>query len=92
MAQPTPYNRQFSFQDFQAAQPTTPLPGDEVDGELNAVKVTLDQTLINLAKIQRDDGALKNGIVTQDALSSSLSIGFTFRGSWLTATNYLISD
>lgn len=92
MAQPTPYDRQFSFQDFQAQEPTTPLPGDEVDGELNSVKVTLDQTLVNLAKIQRDDGALKNGIVTQDSLSDSLSIGFTYRGSWVSGVNYLISD
>lgn len=92
MAQPTPYDRQFSFQDFQAQEPTTPLPGDEVDGELNAVKVTLDQTLVNLAKIQRDDGALKNGIVTQDSLSDSLSIGFTLRGEWQEGVNYYLSD
>jgi len=92
MAQPTPYDRQFSFQDFQAQEPTTPLPGDEVDGELNSVKVTLDQTLVNLAKIQRDDGALKNGVVTQDSLSDSLSIGFTYRGTWVSGVNYLISD
>lgn len=92
MAQPTPYDRQFSFQDFQAQEPTTPLPGDEVDGELNSVKVTLDQTLVNLAKIQRDDGALKNGIVTQDSLSSSLSVGFTMRGEWAAPVNYLAGD
>lgn len=92
MAQPTPYDRQFSFQDFQAQEPTTPLPGDEVDGELNAVKLTIDQTLVNLAKIQRDDGALKNGIVTQDALSDSLSIGFTLRGEWQSGVNYYLGD
>ncbi|AMJ61386.1 hypothetical protein [Bosea sp. PAMC 26642] len=92
MAQPTPYNRQFNFQDYQAQQPTSPLPGDEVDNELNAVKLTFDQTLVALAKIQRDDGALKNGNVTQDSLSNSLSIGFTFRGTWASGINYLISD
>lgn len=92
MAQPTPYDRQFSFQAFQAQEPTTPLPGDEVDGEFNAVKLTIDQTLVNLAKVQRDDGALKNGIVTQDSLSPSLSIGFTFRGVWAEGVNYLQSD
>lgn len=92
MAQPTPYDRQFSFQDFQAQEPTTPLPGDEVDGELNAVKLTIDQTLVNLAKIQRDDGALKNGIVTQETLSPSLSIGFTLRGTWAAGINYVLGD
>ena len=92
MAQPTPYDRQFSFQDFQASQPTTPLPGDEVDGEFNAVKLTIDQLLVNLAKIQRDDGALKNGSVGQDQLSPSLSIGFTYRGVWDAGQNYVQSD
>lgn len=92
MAQPTPYDRQFNFQDQQAQTPTSPLPADEVDNEFNAVKVTLDQTLSNLAKIQRDDGALKNGIVTQDSLSDSLSIGFTLRGDWASGVNYLESD
>lgn len=92
MAQPTPYDRQFSFQDFQAQEPTTPLPGDEVDGEFNAVRLTIDQTLVNLAKIQRDDGALRNGIVTQDALSDSLTIGFTLRGAWGAPVNYLQGD
>ncbi|MCV9937686.1 hypothetical protein OIU35_15130 [Boseaceae bacterium BT-24-1] len=92
MAQPTPYNRQFNFQNQQAQTPTTPLPADEVDNELNAVKVTIDQTLANLAKIQRDDGALKNGIVTQDTLSDSLSIGFTLRGPWTLTVNYVVGD
>lgn len=92
MAQPQPYDRQFNFADQQAQTPSTPLPAQEVDAEFNAVKLTLDQTLTNLAKVQRDDGALKNGIVTQDSLSPSLSIGFTFRGVWVEGVNYLQSD
>lgn len=92
MAQPQPYNRQFNFADQQALTPSTPLPGTQVDAELNAVKLTFDQTLANLAKIQRDDGALKNGIVTQDSLSPSLSIGFTMRGEWAAPVNYYLSD
>lgn len=92
MSQPTPYNRQFNFRNQQAQTPTDPLPAAEVDKELNAVKVTLDQTLVNLAKVQRDDGALKNRIVTQDSLSDSLSIGFTYHGSWESGRNYLLSD
>lgn len=92
MAQPQPYNRQFNFADQQALTPTAPLPGVQVDAELNAVKLTFDQTLANLAKIQRDDGALKNGIVTQDSLADSLSIGFTLRGAWLVGVNYIVGD
>ena len=92
MAQPTPYNRAYSFTAFQQATPTTPLPGDKVDLELNGVKITLDQLLANLALIQRDDGALKNGIVTKESLASSLSIGFTFRGIWASGVNYIVGD
>lgn len=92
MAQPQPYNRQFNFADQQAQTPSAPLPGTQVDAELNAVKLTSDQTLANLARIQRDDGALRNGIVTQDSLSPSLSIGFTLRGEWAPGVNYLESD
>ena len=92
MAQPTPYNRQFNFADQQAQTPSAPLPATQVDTEFNSVKLTLDQTLTNLAKIQRDDGALKNGIVTQDSLSSSLSIGFTMRGEWAAPVNYVVGD
>lgn len=92
MAQPQPYNRQFNFADQQAQTPSAPLPGTQVDAELNAVKLTSDQTLANLARIQRDDGALRNGIVTQDSLSPSLSIGFTLRGEWAPGINYLESD
>jgi hypothetical protein len=92
MAQPTPYNRRFNFQNFQMVNPTAPLPADQVDAEFNAAKLTLDQTLANLAKIQRDDGVLKNGVVTKDSLAPSLSIGFTFRGSWAAGINYLAGD
>lgn len=92
MPQPNPYNRQFNFADYQVTSPTAPLPGQQVDAEYNAVKLTLDQILTNLVKIQRDDGALKNGIVTQDSLSGSLSIGFTYRGVWAAGQNYALSD
>lgn len=92
MTQPTPYNRQFNFANYQTLNPTLPLPGTQVDAELNAVKLTSDETLANLAKIQRDDGALKNGIVTKDSLAPSLSIGFTMRGEWAAPVNYLVND
>lgn len=58
MAQPTPYEREFNFSNQQAATPTTPLPAPHLDAELNRVKLTLDQTLANLALIQADDGTI----------------------------------
>jgi hypothetical protein len=92
MAQPTTYNRVYNFQNYESANPTLTKPGQYMDAEYNAVKVTLDQVLANLALIQRDDGALANNSVGVDQLSSSLSLGFTFRGTWATATNYVSAD
>jgi hypothetical protein len=92
MPQPIPYDRQFNFQDHQAVNPVAPPPGEQLDMELNAAKITLDQILAGLAKLLRDDGALKNGIVTKDSLAPSLSIGFTFTGTWTTPVNYVAGD
>lgn len=92
MSQPASYDRQANFSDEEALNPTTKTPGASLDAELNAVKISIDQTQANLALIQRDDGALKNGIVTRDTLSPSLSIGFTLRGAWEAPENYLASD
>lgn len=92
MAQPTPYDRQYSFQNFQAANGDSPLPGHEVDGEFNSVKITFDEILANIAKIQRDDGRLKNGSVGLDQLDASINLGMRPPSPWETATSYAILD
>lgn len=92
MAQPTPYDRQANFSNEEALNPTTKTPGTDLDSEFNSVKVTLDETLANLAQIQRDDGQLANGIVTSDSLAASLSIGFTLLGDWEAGFNYALND
>lgn len=88
MAQPTAYNRQTNFQNYQAASPSTPLSGTTMDSEFNAVKITLDAILNNLALIQADDGGLVNEIVGNDELAPSVAIGFNSPTAWLTATDY----
>ncbi len=92
MSQPPPFNRAFSFSNFQAANPSLPIPGNQVDGELNNVKASIDGTLANLKLIQRDDGALKNGSVTFDTLSPSLqTAGIAPALPWVTGTGYAVS-
>lgn len=88
MAQPTPYDRQFNFQNQQALTPADPLPGDEVDSEFNALKLTLDEILAKLELIQRDDGALANQSVSRDTLHSSIQLGFGAPEVWNNNTNY----
>lgn len=92
MAQPTTYLRQYNFENYQAASPSDPLPGDEVDNEFNTVKQTLDEVLANLALIQRDDGELANGVVTRDSLSAEVTIGFEAPTTWVTGTAYSEGD
>ena len=98
MAQPTPYALSFSFTDFAAAHPSLPLPGASLDAELQALVVTLSGVLANLAKLQRDDGALKNQLVTLDSLSPAalLTLGagsaWTPKGAWATGLGYISTD
>lgn len=92
MTAPAPYNRVFNFSDFQAVSPTTPLPGPEVDAELNAVKITTDQIEQALGQIQKSDGTLANGIVGINQLGPSVPIGFTVRGLWAVGINYVVGD
>jgi|694.fasta_scaffold31794_1 hypothetical protein len=87
MAQPVEYNRQYNFTNYQALQPTAPLPGDEVDNEFNAAKVTLDEIRARLALIQRDDGRLANGSVGNDQLAAVIS-GLQPPTNWETALAY----
>ena len=92
MAQPTTYNRQTSFSNYQAQNPDNPLPGNTLDAELNAVKVTLDEVLENLALIQRDDGALANESVGLDQLSEEIEVGWQAPEVWVTATDYVVGN
>jgi len=93
MAQPTPYEPTFDFTDFQLANPSDPLPADEIDIQLSLLSTFSQEVCNNLAKIQRDDGALANNLVTLESLSASLATlmgldKFTTGGAWLTGTAY----
>ena len=97
MAQPRDYTRQYNFNDFQTTSPSDPLPGTQVDNELNAVKLTLDDLNENIEKIQRDDGKLKNQAVHKDAFDAgALALvnaeSFNPRGDWAAGRVYAVND
>lgn len=92
MAQPTPYVPSFDFSDFSTLNPDTPQPGVSLDAQFNAIKLTTDEVLDNLALIQRDDGLLANGIVTPDSLSDEIYAGISRAIPWVTATEYEAGD
>jgi len=96
MSQPTAYERQYDFSDFQATNPSDPLPATQVDSEFDNVKITSDEILVNLALIQRDDGNLANSSVGPDQLSAAaralLAGTIVIRGAWATTTAYAVLD
>lgn len=77
MANPTPYERTYSFTDFQARDPSAPLPGIQVDNELENIETSLSKTIDAIKDVRRSDGALANGIVTFDSLNNDLKAEYT---------------
>ena len=60
---PSPYERNYSFTDHSAQQPTIPQPGNKLDIEFNDILTTLNGTITRLNEIQRDDGKLRDSAV-----------------------------
>lgn len=96
MAQPPPYERQYDFSDYQDDFPTSPLPGNQVDIELNAVRTSLNAAITNLGLIQADDGDLSNSIVAPENLDTDtlalITNGIDFTGAWVTDSGYALGD
>lgn len=88
MAQPPVFERSTSFANYQAANPSAPLPGASLDAELNNIKETLDALVANIARIQRDDGDLGNETVGIEQLKADLNIGFNQPTAWATGVTY----
>lgn len=97
MSQPTPYtpNADFSQQEANNASGRSTVNTAALDAEFAAIETTLDQTLANIQLLQRDDGQLKDTIVSVMALDQSvinLMGGWTLKGAWMTVTNYAVND
>jgi len=96
MANPTPYVKGYDFSGYQAANPTLPLPAQQVDAELNDVATSIGEAIAALADVRRSDGALKNLVVTTEALAvdvrSLLAGDPNPRGLWVTGTAYEQND
>ena len=96
MAQPSAYVPGYDFSDFQSTHPTTPLPGDKVDIEFAALKLTTDEIRANMAILQRDDGALAAGVCAATSFATDalavMAGSWTPRGAWVTSTAYSASD
>ena len=99
MAQPTAYTPATDFSNDEALNVAgrSTVRTAQLDAELAAIEVTLDETLVNLALNQRDDGEIRDGRVklhtlAADTLQLLATAGSTPRGQWLTATDYDATD
>jgi hypothetical protein len=68
-----------------------------VDTELNTVKLTLDDLNTNIAKIQQDDGKIKNQSVHKDSFDAGalalMSTGsYSIQGNWTASRAYSVND
>jgi len=91
-----PYDKATNFEEYAADNPSATYPPADLDSELDNIERALDSTQTELALIQRDDGALRNNIVTPDSLSPAtialIASTLTPRGDWVTATAYVLRD
>lgn len=94
-AVPPPYYPETSFA-TQAQQPivTAGLPGAQMDGEFANIQTTVNAVRSRLSQIQRDDGALANGIVGFEAMAPEIlqfavSNSIRLRGPWTPNTIYV---
>ena len=96
MSQPPAFTSSQGYSNYQADHPGSALLGSDLDEDFARLKTTTDAIRTNLALIQRDDGALSNSSVHQDALSSAvlalIAADWTPRGLWVTSTGYSIGD
>lgn len=97
--QPTPFSITISFASDEAngVSGRSTIKTSSLDGLMAAIKSTLDQILVNLALIQRDDGQLLDQTVTIASLSTQVlallsSTAWRVRGAWVGGTAYLAGD
>lgn len=69
MPDPQSYERDYSFSDFQANNPSSPLPAPALDNELENIEAAISGTVDAIKDVRRADGALPNEKVTLDSLA-----------------------
>ena len=92
MARPNPYTRQRNFTNWQSNNPGVIYNGTDFDTEFNAIASVLNQTVANLALIQRGDGAIANQSVGRDQLAASVVQGINAPAGWVTGHAYSQRD
>lgn len=92
MANPPIFQPGFNYSNWQATNPTKPLPAQQVDNDFANAARSVNQAISAIGDVRRSDGKLKNGIVGPDALAAQFSIGFSFEGNWAADQQYQAGD
>ncbi|TIL91707.1 MAG: sialate O-acetylesterase [Mesorhizobium sp.] len=74
MPSPVKPDIDYSYTGFQQEEQDFPFPGTQLDNDLAELKRGVDDTIDALLDVRRSDGALKNGIVTAESLSSQMKL------------------
>tara|TARA_R100000365_G_C2746916_1_gene76420 strand:+ start:408 stop:1709 length:1302 start_codon:yes stop_codon:yes gene_type:complete len=76
MASPDKYTPSYSFSDYEANNPRDPKPGSQLDIQFADIATSTGSLADAIKDIRRSDGALKNQIVTLDALATDTKLAF----------------
>lgn len=96
-AVPPAFTPQTSFSTL-AQQPisSTGLPGSELDGEFARASDSINQIKDRLSEVQRDDGKLRNGVVSTESLSADvvdlIALGGTAPITWAAGIQIKVGD
>jgi hypothetical protein len=90
MSQPARYKRNYDFTSYQTRHTSTPLPAFKLDAELDAVAGVLDEVLLRIKDLQRDDRELANKLVGYDQLKDELRNGFSTPTVWAASKQYAL--
>jgi hypothetical protein len=96
-AVPPAFTPQTSFSTL-AQQPisSTGLPGSELDGEFARASDSINQIKDRLSEVQRDDGKLRNGVVSTESLSADvvdlIALGGTNPITWAIGIPIAVGD
>jgi hypothetical protein len=72
VANPSKFTQSYDFSAFQENNPSTPLPAVQLDVQLADIQTSTTELRDAIMDIRRSDGALMNGIVTEDSLAADL--------------------
>ena len=90
MADPTTFVPGYSYAGWQATNPEEPLPAQHIDNDMANLQTSIDEIVAAVQDVRRSDGALKNGIVTNESLADDIATTITAAGTTVQPGSLLV--